>query len=472
MIKLIVVALALALALVYAQQDVEARCGVRCYAGTVKWEDGATPLIYTFSVLPCAPSVVISAHLGGHDATETARFECVERPDVQRVALSLVAPSFATLEWVYEAPAGETCAELLAAIDTLPTAFVGTHHRASVHRADNSVESLGDAQVPCEAIEDAAAVDADAVGGGHSTGATSIDGPCYDTGVVMALTGRAAVKSPCGAEGSSAPCALRVLFSASRTNPTIDVLVGSDAVSLRLYRPEAVSGEATIECTPTTSEVAIYTSGVRVEFSAPTDHSATCESMFAYPDRLATGRLSRVMVRLGADEVWVYEPTASDTPTFASLSTECTTMREQLVGKQSPSDGVENGIVRTNAPTADPVTYAIKPFVTCSSRVNGVCCSVFGYTNPNGGYDLNDTATHNYFVPSPAARGQPIEFSGTTTVAEAFAVIWDCPEYKRHTLRWIVKTPALLADAWENWADASRDRNDCTTGQRSDWCEI
>jgi hypothetical protein len=477
--KYVLLAFAFVAAVVALAEDGGApRCGVRCFSGTVTWDDGAPPVHYAFSVLPCEPTVVVSARVGGEDVAASARFVCAEHEDSERVLFTLFT-SAVTLEWEYEAPNRERCVALLAEIDTLPVRLTATHHRVGVHRAEHAA-SLDDVEVLCDA-EGAGAAGANGVspsGGGSGGGATSIDGPCYDTGVVLAA-GRAGVKSPCGVAGATAPCALRVLFSTAPENPTVDVLVGADGVSLRLYRPAAVAGPAEVACDARSGEITVSTAGVRVEFDAPTDHSATCEAMLAYPTRLATGRLRAVLVRLGGDdETWVFtrRDTDSEVPTFASAATECAVMREQLAGKQPTAGDVDdlNNTVHT-ADAAPTLAHALVPLVTCSSRFNhgATCCTVFGYRNPNAdSVVLAAGATHNYLVPSPEVLSQPSSFSANTTVAEAFSVMWACPEYKRHTLRWILKTPALHADAWQRWADASRDRDDCTTEQQSEWCSL
>ena len=444
---LLAAALLLACAVVAATPP---RCALHCYRGTVAWADGAT-LDYAFSVVPCAPVRVVSATLNdGGDTLLTPVFACT--PLDGGVAISLDHAGGAHLEWRYATE--DSCDSVLAALAAVPGVFVGTAHRRNDLLVSDG-DSLEAAQIECTA--------------------TSCAPLCFDSGVVQ-LAGVAGEKNPCGAVGTDA-CPVRVQYALSLcdTPPRVtafDVLVGGDAVRLANFQPAAVVG-AQLSCDGDSAALHLDAAGVALAWAPPADNAADCASLLLRPDVLATGALHSVVVQLDSDALWTAD--ALHGQPIATSAALCNALPTEMPGATDaspPADEPEPEPVPEPAPeqaptvaTARPVT----PHVHCSARRNGVCCSLFGYTNPNTAPVLLPRGRpHNFLVPGSDATAVEL-MQANATVDVAFAVTWNCPEYTRNTLRWVLQSEAPLG-RWRRSADAARTRDDCSASAYNTWC--
>lgn len=414
------------------------RCALRCYAGTVDWHDtNSSSLDFSFSVLPCQPVVVVSATLSDDtsDQPRLPNFGCISSEHVVSIMLDHEQTH---LEWRYQTDS--TCEQVLGSLDTVPGTFLGTEHRIDgTDLVEESGSSLEDLQKLCEPTCDV----------------------CIDSSVFSA-TGRASDKSPCGEKGTK-ECAMRVQWHGNTCTGAIssfDVFVGDDHVPLSAYQPSAVEG-AQIRCQD--GAVTVETEGVMLSYAAPELHNGDCTSIMGNINPLAGGKLERALIQLSSNEMW----TATSGRTLAGSEIPCETMSAPQPPKYE--DPQSNSGTAETAPI--PIAKAIVPFVNCSRRTEGVCCSVFGYHNPNG-VEVTVVAgkSHNYFVPGPSVRSQPSTFAANSTETAAFSVAWDCPQFERHKLRWILDIPSIEQDSWYRSVDAVRERNDCSDEMYELWC--
>lgn len=421
------------------------RCDLRCYSGTVEWGNG-TSLDYSFSLLPCQPVVVVEAALTD-DTARTPTFDCASSEHVVSIVLD---HGDTHLEWRYETDS--SCEQVLSSLDTIPGVFLGTNHRrAGTTHAKQDGASLEEAQRLCERRCEV----------------------CVDTGVILAR-GSAGEKSPCGAEGTD-ECAMRVQWRGDVCTSTLgafEVFVGTDVVPLSAYQPDAMLGAA-LSCNDD-GRITVESQGVMLEYGAPELHNGNCEAMWSRVNPLASGSLKQAMVQLSADEMW----TATQGRSLAGSEVYCDAMEAPLPpvreddGDNKPaassSGATEDG---TSGETVPPVGLPVDVFVNCSRRRAGQCCTIYGYRNRNPvEITAAAVAPYNYFIPSPATRSQVSVFQANTTQTAAFAVQWECPEYERHKLRWVLDLPAENRSSWRRTADGARERNDCSDALYNQWC--
>lgn len=444
----------LAVAAVAAQ-----RCALQCYRGSVTWAD-ASLLDYAFSVVPCAPVLVVSATLDdGGDSLLPPTFGCTATDGV--VSITLDHAGGAHLEWRYATL--DSCETVLASLATIPGTFVGTAHRASADAAPiTDGAALESAQIQCAA--------------------TTCTPMCFDSGV-LALAGVAGDKSPCGAAGTDA-CAMRVQYTLSLCDAqphvtAFDVLVGGDGVRLSNYQPDAVAG-AQISCDD--EHLHLDAAGVALAWALPADNNADCASLLLRPDMLATGNLRSAMVQTSAGELWAVSAAHVGQPIVASAAL-CDAMPSEMPGstdstEPSPSAPPQDSPAptATNDDDADAealptLDAAIVPTVHCSSRREGSqCCTVFGYHNPNPHLTvLAYGRPQNFLVPKIDGATTHLHFAANTTDAAVFSVHWPCHEYLQHTLRWQLETKAPHG-RWRRAADADRLRDDCSPTDYNTWC--
>jgi len=449
------------------------RCAMQCYRGTVSFADAPT-LDYAFSVVPCgaAGPQVVAASLGdAGDALAMPTFACAAADGA--VTLTLEHAGGAHLEWRYTT--ADSCDTVLASLATMPATFAGTAHRATPTGGDTVVDGapLADVQIECLPATCAPM--------------------CFDSGIIV-LAGVAGDKSPCGAAGADA-CPVRVQYTLSMCDspPRVldfDVLVGGDAVRLANYQPAAVGG-AQLSCDDASAGGAalhLDTAGVALAWASPADNAADCASLLTRPDLLATGALRSAIVQVeslwAADGLRLQSVAASAAlcdalPTDMPGATDGATPEPSDEPADEPSDEPQASAAPagSHAPAPAPATApsvatprAIVPHVHCSERRNGRCCSLFGYTNPNlAPVELPAGRPHNFLVPGGALPFGSLVFAPNATVDTAFAVSWSCPEYERHTLRWVLQTEAPHG-RWRRMADAARTRDDCSDAEYNTWC--
>ena len=442
------VALCLLAAVVLVAHAEEQRCALRCYAGTVEWSND-TKLDYSFSVLPCAPVTVVDATLtDDDDHVAQPVFGCQSSEHVVSVTLD---HAHTHLEWRYQSDS--TCEQVLSSLDTIPGVFLGTDHRQGDALAQRDGDSLESAQRLCERQCDV----------------------CVDSGVI-ATTGRAGAKSPCGEEGTD-ECDMHVQWHGDMCTgqvTSLEVYVGDDVVPLSAYQPDALVG-AMLSCD--NGQITVESQGLLLQYAAPAQHNADCGAILTRINPLATGPLVQAIVKLSDIEMW----SARAGRTLAGTETRCAEMTAPMAPKRASSaeDGAPAPVTAQDEdrPSAEsdipPVRLPVHVFVNCSRRSEGQCCSVFGYRNPNAeSLNVPPARPHNYFVPSPSTRSQISFFQANTTDPSAFAVTWDCPEYKRHKLRWVLDLPSETRDAWRRTADATRERNDCPDDVFEQFCVV
>jgi len=417
------------------------RCGLRCYSDTVEWDD-QTSLQFAFSVIPCAPVVVVvvvQATLTD-DETVLPEFGCVAAEHIVSVTLD---HGDTHLEWRYETES--SCEQVLGSLDTIPGVFLGTNHRQGATHTQYDGAPLEASQRLCERECDI----------------------CVDSTSIKA-TGHAGSKSPCGPEGVVG-CELRVQWHANTCTgqlTSLDVFLGSDAIPLSVFQPDALLG-AQMRCDD--GIITIESQGVLLEWHAPDRHNADCTSIVGLVQPLANGLLKQVMVQLGDDEMW----SSSKGSSLAATKTLCDTMNAPMPSvRPEPAAETEPTAPVVHSNSVVPVGLPVDVFVHCSRRSNRTnCCTVYGYRNPNPSVVSAPTeAPYNYFVPNPATRTQPGAFLANTTVETAFSVLWDCPEYERHKLRWVLQLPAENRTTWRRIADGVRERNDCSDQEYVEWC--
>lgn len=418
------------------------RCSLRCYSGTVEWGDD-TSLEYAFSVLPCQPVVVVDASLTDEgDQTLLPNFGCVATEHVISITLDHEQTH---LEWRYETD--HSCEQVLASLDTIPGSFLGTDHRQGESHLKQDGTSLEEAQQMCERQCEL----------------------CTDSGVIL-TKGSAGTKSPCGAEGTD-ECAMRVQLQTDVCTGEVasfDVFVGDDVVPLSAYQPDAVLG-AQVRCED--GQIVVESQGVMLQYEAPKLHNGNCEAMLTRVDPLASGSLTRAFIQLSKNEMW----TANTGRSLAGTQLLCGAMAAPIppTYKVNDKQGGEGGDENTPASgeTVTPVPLPVDVFVNCSRRRDGACCTIYGYRNPNtASVTAPAIKPYNYFVPEPATRSQVSTFNANTTVTAAFAVIWECPEYERHKLRWVLDLPAETRSTWRRTSEGARERNDCSDAMYAQWC--
>lgn len=436
------------------------RCVARCFASSVEWSAAST-LDYEFALLPCdRAQPLISARFGDDDdaatAGDTPAFGCVAQEG--EVALSLSAGDV-HLEWRYRTAA--LCEEVLAAIDTIPGEFVGTRH-AHGELVQEDGASLGDVQL-AQCTE------------------AACEPQCFALEPVVAV-GVAGDKSPCGAAGT-AECRVRVLAAVNPCDggvvEKLDVLVGADEVPLHVYRPAALDG-AQLSCVDGALQLA--SDGLMVTFE-PADRAADCETLVQRLPTLASGRLSVLVLDLDNGEQWTLDASDSTSQdddsaaetaplSLAASAVECVEIAPARLNELD--DGVLDSLGGVHIASVTPVPHPITPLINCSMHLaNDYCCTVFGYHNPNPGpVTLAAGKPGNFFIPAPVDQGQETVLAANTTVPDAFSVIWHCPEYERHKLRWVLQVPAEGRHTWRRSVDAWRERQDCSLAQASTWCDV
>jgi hypothetical protein len=369
--------------------------------------------------------------------------------------LTLTFGATRRLAWSYAT--SDSCASLLASLDTIPGAYMGSNHLYSgMSLLDDS--DLGAYQVQCAPSTDACA-------------------PLqYSTGVLL-FAGRAQDKSACGTNGTTR-CSMVVQFSTLGGGSCADgfappavtglqVIVRPNNVLFTSYAPDALSG-ATLLCAD--GAITLQAEGVRIAWPAPTDSAASCTVLLSNLARLATARASSVRVEMSATEVW----TSQSAPSLALPAALQDTAPVAGAGANTTGESVDGPGADSSEVVVEvlAVTRPVIPTLYCNHRwppadylnKHGHCCAIFGFVNPNL-VSVSAPAAYgsNYLNPKPHIGDQLTVFPANTTMPAMMAVQWHCNAGERHFQDYIIKTVATDTSGrvWQHSVTANRERNDC-----------
>jgi len=440
---------ALLLALFAAVAVTANSCNLYCAQGTVQFSPSVA-LAYQLQMVPCAPSRILAVDIrpvGAQSSlvltgSNTPQFSCVSNG--QLVTLTLTFGTSRRFAWSYET--SDSCASVLANLDTIPGVYVGSNHLYSgIQLLDDS--DMGAYQVQCPASADACA-------------------PLqYSTGV-LAFNGRAEDKSACGTNGT-ARCSMIVQFSTTGGGncsalPAISglqVVVRPNNVLFTSYNPDALAGAALL-CAD--GALTLQAEGVRIAWPAPTDNSASCAVLLANLARLATARATSVTIELSQTEVW----TSTSAPSLAlpAAQQDTTPVVDNGSGANAEDAPVDSETVFVTKPVM-PTLYCNHQWTLDETDgISGRCCAVFGFVNPNlVSVSAPVAFGSNFLNPKPHIGSMLPIFPANTTLPAMVGVSWHCSVGERHFQDYLIKTRATDGSnrVWEFSVTANRERNDC-----------
>jgi len=434
-------------------------CSLYCAQGTVQFSPSVA-LAFQLQMVPCTPSRILSVDIrpvGAQSSlvltgSSTPTFSCASNG--QLATLTLTFGASRRFAWSYET--SDSCATVLANLDTIPGTYVGSNHLYSgLQLLDDS--DMGAYQVQCAPTTDACA-------------------PLqYSTGV-LAFNGRAEDKSACGTNGTTR-CSMIVQFTtlgggdcasqgglAPPSVTGLQVIVRPNNVLFSSYNPDALAA-ATLSCAD--SVVTLQSEGVRIVWQAPTDNSASCAVLLANLARLATARASIVSVELSSTEQWV----AYTAPSLALPAALQDTTPVSGAGANTTGETIGDGGGDVEVSTVF-VTKPVRPTLYCNHQwtlaetdgLPGWCCAVFGFVNPNlVSVSAPVAYGSNYLNPKPHIDSMLPMFPANTTLPAMMGVSWHCNVGERHFKDYIIKTVATddSGRIWEFKVTANRERNDC-----------
>lgn len=427
-----------------------ASCEKFCYAGEMSvGATGKDKLSYSFTILPCEPARVLRPvfKLNGKEISMPAtgaKYVCKSFDGIAKLGVEFGIGR--GLVWNYQTT--ESCDEINSNLNTINGVYSGSDHSFD----DSGMlgdEDLTSHQIQCD-----------------DSSCVAID---YASGDLQ-FAGLALDKSPCGDEGNT-ECTMNIQFQTkgacngalSAEVTGLQVVMQPGNVLLSSYQPTALL-DAKLNCF--NQQLTLQSAGVSVSYGTPTDNAADCQTLLSDLSLLATARATEAVLLLDNGEMW----TADFAP---SISNSAATSNGGSNTDDLPSQP------HTEAVNDTRIRRAIEPNVFCQARKDignrhSLCCTVFGFTNPNyAAIQINKTNHDNFINPRPDVvnSAQPTMFPAATTVTTSFGHEWDCTKTLSHQVHWTVKTRGTNPrTVFQREAVSYRERNDCGSTIAATYC--